>query len=148
MFNGSSALIGNVNDNPKSVHQLQKANINHPNKKDIAKKISLIGFFVAKDNLISLNLWDHYSNIILDSNDRNPGEGLSLNKFYLIYGVGGLNGIGNEENDGLVTVNDQLAIANGVKSSNNNKTIQYKQSHGDLPNDNSIKEKIKEVLGG
>ena len=48
----------------------------------------------------------------------------------------------------MVTVNDQLAIANGIQSSNTDKTIQYTKSHGDLPDDNSIKKKIKELLGG
>lgn len=148
-FNGTSALINDVNNNPNSVLRLKNKGITHPDRRDIGREINFFGRLVKEGNPISLNVWSKYTDFILsNNNDDQPGQKVSTNKLYLIYGIGGLNAIGDEQDDGMVTANDQWSIANNVQSSNTDKTLQYKKSHGNLPDDKSIKNKIKVLLGG
>jgi hypothetical protein len=97
------------------------------------------GFF------ISLNLWDFYTSIILSENDNQSGK-FNVRKAIILYGYGGLNGIGKEQDDGLVTVDDSTAIANNINSTNVNKLFGYKSNHKFLPENKRVEEKIKEAI--
>ncbi|HLG24750.1 MAG TPA: S8 family peptidase [Candidatus Nanoarchaeia archaeon] len=149
-FNGTSEFIRNVQKYPDSVSNLQNNNIAHPDRQDIAKRIiwmgDWIGDFIPRDNPISLNLWSQYVSWIQDESDQQPGKNLAINELHLVYGIGGIDSTGDEQDDGLMTVNDQVAIANNIASNNPDKLHQYKVSHGDLPDEISIKVKIMEEL--
>jgi len=145
-FNGTSFLIQQVNEHQNTPQEL--ANISHPNFRDVGRKLIFVGNLFPQQNKISLNLWFQYNSFILNTTDSVPGLGLNLNRFHLIYGYGGLNGIGNEQDDGLVTINDQLDIVAKINSSNADKNITYKESHSGLVDNNNIKERIKTILRG
>ena len=144
-FEGTSFLIEKVKENPNSPEELLEEGVLHPSMKQVASKLSSIGFLFEKDFSISLNLWKFYNSIILSEIDKQPGN-FSVKNALVIYGYGGLNSIGNEQDDGLVTVNDLIAIANNINSKNTDKLFGYKLNHKFLPDNSKVKEKIKEMI--
>jgi hypothetical protein len=148
-FEGNSFLIEKVKANPNSVEELRDEGLEHVTTRQVGLKISplITGILVWKSGKISLNLWESYNKLILNSNDLQPGI-FNTRKASIIYGYGGLDGIGNEQNDGLVTADDAKAIANNINSTNVNKLFGYKSNHKFLPDNKKVKKKIKEALNG
>ena len=148
-FEGSSYLIEQVNQHPNSVSQLQARQNWHPDRDDIAQRLILIGLFgrvLEAGNPISLNLWSHYNNLILLSNDSQPGN-FNVNRSVIIYGYGGLiSTFGNEQDDGMVTVNDNIAIANNINSTNLDDRLSYRDNHMAITDDLNIKRRIMVFL--
>jgi len=146
-FEGESYLIEQVNQHPNSVAQLQAQGNLHPNRDNITRELVFLGdLFVSAGNRISLNIWDHYNDAILLSNDSQPGN-FNVNKSKIFYGYGGLfSPWGNEQDDGLVTVIDNEAIADNINSSNLDDRASYRSSHRLITDKTQIKRDILEFL--
>ena len=148
-FEGDSYLIEQVNQHPNSVAQLQARQNWHPDRDDIIRRLSSAGLigqlFVSAGKPISLNLWSHYNDAILLSNDTQPGN-FNVNRSKIFYGYGGLNGWGNEQEDGMVTVGDNLAIADNINSNNGDDREGQEASHQGIADKRIIKQKIMVFL--
>ena len=104
---------------------------------------------------ISTNLANAYLGFIKNDNDVQPVyNNFSVNKGYFIYSI--LTELADAfipgnlidfDQDGVVTSNDSIQMANLLTTNNFDKTKQYRNiGHSKLPNDNSVKKFIKEVL--
>ena len=144
-FNGTSTLVSRVKNHPNTVAKL--AGNNHPNFRDVAKTIEFFGFFFPENNPISLNTWDKYVYWILNSSDTQPGKGFNLSTFYLLYGILPNVGFGTAPHDLAVTEDDQLVIFSNVNATTKS-LFRYSLEHEVLPDDKSVKEKIKKLIGG
>ena len=145
-FEGSSYLTEKVNDNPDSVDKLENLGIMHPTIKDVAKKLSLLGYFLGRgDDYISLNLWEDYNNAILNQSDSQFGN-FNVKIAQIIYGYGGLNQIGNERDDGMVTATDAEAILDNINASISKAGLGLKLRHDNLPDDKRVQAQIKGIL--
>ena len=143
-FNGTSTLTSRVKSHPDTVAKL--TGNNHPNFRDIAKTIEFFGFISPKNNPISLNTWDKYVYWILNSSDTQPGKGFNLSTFYLLYGTLPNVGFGTAPHDLAVTEDDQLVIFSNVNATTKS-LFRYSLEHEVLPDDKSVKEKIKKLIG-
>ena len=145
-FEGTSLLIQEINRNPNSVAQLQAQQNWHPDLNDVARRVSFLGYLIPFDKSpISLNLWSHYNGAILLSNDSQPGN-FNVNRSKIFYGYGGFNGLGNEQDDGMVTVQDNVAIADSINSTNLDDREGYDVSHRSISDERFIKQKIMVFL--
>ena len=92
---------------------------------------------------ISLNLFEKYFDWISSNSDSQPGNGLNIDSFSLIYGN---DGFGNSNSDDfIVAVDDELAIYNNVQG-NNKAIVQLPVKHVGMPADEQVKEKVKESI--
>lgn len=99
--------------------------------------------FLSGENLISLHLLNEYFNFINSTGDTQPGNGLSLNKFTIIYGDSA--GDISPYNDWVVTGNDAISIGNNIQSNNKILCKVYKD-HGGLPDTSKTKNIIKKSI--
>jgi hypothetical protein len=142
-FEGESALISNVRNSPNSINRIQNT---HITGKEVAKSMNwLVSLFVSDNCRISRNLWQDYFNFIQNTDDNQPGISVSFDKALFISGMGGLNGLGNEEDDGIVTVQDTIEIMDSLSNGTLiNKTI--KAPHESIANDIQTRNLIRGFL--
>ncbi|MFH0808538.1 MAG: VCBS repeat-containing protein [archaeon] len=146
-FEGDSFLIEQVGKHPGSVEGLRGEGHTHPGFDDIASKNHLFALkiLLPSKNPISLNLWGYYVDAILSKDDSQPGN-FNVNKLRLVYGFGGVNGMGNEQDDGMVTKQDSIAVASSINSGNVGQLQGYEISHPFLPNENIVISDIRRFL--
>lgn len=144
-FEGSSFLTQKVNENPDNPKKLENKNIFHPTMRDVAMSIVLYGIFLPENSKISLNLWKDYNNAILNSSDSQLGN-FNVDVAQIIYGIGGLNQLGDERDDGVVTANDSEEILKNINASISKAGLELRLRHDNLPDNKKVKAKIKEVL--
>ncbi|MEA2037796.1 MAG: alpha/beta fold hydrolase [Nanoarchaeota archaeon] len=112
-----------VKDNgAEGIERLRNKNVNHITFSRTAHEVGkLEGEFAAllslfkKQNKISLNLFEKFHYWISSDEDEQPGSGLNINYFSLIYGDGGSV---SRNHDTIVTVQDEISIFNSIESSN------------------------------
>jgi hypothetical protein len=154
-FDGTS-LFGecNLQHGDAILQYFEENNITHPTQREFAERLQieagllnpscfLLASFLISDGRISRNLGQYYFNLIQSNQDQQPGIGLNLNEFSIIYGT---NGFGfNNDNDYIVTENDELAIFNNIISSNKGVTS-FHLRHNELPDNTKVQNKIREGL--
>ena len=128
--------------------------INHPTQEQLAERLQeeagilnpscyILASTLDSQGRISLNLSRYYLDLIQSNQDQQPGAGLSLNRFSILYGT---NGFGtNNDNDYIVTEEDELDIFNNVNS-NGGRAISYHLRHNQLPNNEDVKNDISQEL--
>lgn len=130
-----------------AIERLKNKNKTHVTMGDVAHELDsafgeivfFVNFFTDK-NKISLNLFNQYYDWISRNDDTQPGTGVNINKFSLIYGdyFGG-------GNDIIVSVIDEIKIYDNVNSKE--KSIhKTRYKHTDMTENENIYKLIKEEL--
>jgi len=105
--------------------------------------ISFASYSTGVDGRISVNLFDQYYDWIHLTNDSQPGNGLNVEYFTLIYGT---NGIGSsQDNDEIVSVADELAIFGNILSLNKEQR-ELAISHRGMPKNSQVQDTVEESL--
>ena len=92
------------------------------------------------DTKISVNLFEKYVNFASDTNDNQPGEGLTLGKLAIIQG-----NLLISPSDGVVTLIDSQKIYNNI-STGEKKRISIVSSHSSLPDGKIARSLIKKTI--
>lgn len=153
-FNGSSLFAECLSDKgDRIINFFNNNNISHLSERVFAERLKiesgrvsscgLLSSFLHSDEKISKNLGQHYLNLIKSNQDLQPGIGLNLVKFSLIYGTEGFGS--NNDNDYIVTENDELSIFNNVIS-NDKDIASYSLRHNRLPDNKRVKNTIRREL--
>ena len=135
-----------------SVQSMRNKGINHSTFSTIsfemnnfvAKAFGIVSFFGSKDK-ISVSLFEQYYNWISQTSDPQPGLGLSLDYFTLIYGNVGFFTSGQD--DYIVAVNDELSILNQVSTPPSQKSGKVVSSpHKEMTEDERVHKYTKKSI--
>lgn len=128
-------------------------NIMHPTQREFALRIAheapktspcyYLQFFLHSEGRMSENLAEQYYNWITSDQDEQPGSNLEVYKYVSIYGTNGY--ALDNDNDYLVSIEDQLGILNVVTSSNKVNHSRHLR-HNQIPNDDEIRDIVLEEL--
>ncbi|MBR9677383.1 hypothetical protein GOV04_04535 [Candidatus Woesearchaeota archaeon] len=120
--------------------EIRSLNITHVTAQDLEKAIIGLGNPAESPiGKISVNLWEQYQEWILNKNDKQPGNGLSVNNFYLIQSNLLVS------NDIIVTTKDEKEIYNQVEA-NKKMLINYPTLHSKMSSTPMIHILSKELL--
>ena len=148
-LNGSSHVVNQliVNGGNVLAKYIEK-NISHISGRKFAMDLDLDFDLFWPSGKISLNLGTYYYNISKASDDPQSGNGLFIDKFYLIAGEDSISEFGqHNEDDGIVPLQDPIAI-NKTVSYNTGNLLIVTNPHHRLPDVDSIQNYIKKILKG
>ena len=148
-LNGSSHVVNQliVNGGNVLAKYIEK-NISHISGRKFAMDLDLDFDLFWPSGKISLNLGTYYYNISKASDDPQSGNGLFIDKFYLIAGEDSISEFGqHNEDDGIVPLQDPIAINKTVSYHTGNLLI-VTNPHHRLPDVDSIQNYIKKILKG
>lgn len=148
-FNGSTTFSSIMNEVGQQA--INNLNSNHVGLVEFSKEICkvstgldkwrcILPLILSGDGDVSSNLLTKYNDIIKSTNDIQPGNGLSLNKFTIIYGDS--TGNSSPYNDWVVTGSDAVGIFNNIQS-NDKKICRVYAIHSELPDSLITKSIIK-----
>ncbi|MDA1197335.1 MAG: hypothetical protein O2779_05225, partial [Nanoarchaeota archaeon] len=127
-----------------SINELRQEGKKHVTTKEHSKTIDpLLSVFMGDgDQKISLNLLEFYNNLAIFSNDSQPGNGLSLDNFFLIGGSDGVFEAGTQNgHDTIVPLDDMTQISAQVTA--NEKTISsFNVRHDELASLSKVKDEV------
>jgi len=103
----------------------------------------LLSRFLGGEGRISLNLGQNYLNFVQDNNDPQPGVGLNLKNFTILYGT---DGFGVDIDDYVVSQTDEIRILNNIISVAK-QNASYRLTHIDLPDDRAVQARIEQAIG-
>ena len=154
-LNGTSRLIIRAQSKGNDViNDLKEDGISHISSRNFFRKLDpIIGYplyFLLPDKKASINLLDYYNKLANGTLSDNAGDGLTINKLYLISGNYELPLIfkfidSGENNDFVVPIQDSIDINNSVSSSNND-IFETDFRHDQMPDENSVHKYIKSRL--
>lgn len=106
-------------------------------------KCFLLGTKLGSNGRISRNLGQNYLDWIKSDQDSQPCASLNLNNFTILYGLNGW--AFDNDNDYIVTEEDQLAIFNNIVSNDKEKKS-YHLRHNELADNKKVTDKIREKI--
>ena len=147
-FVGDSKFIELVQANGQNlINYLSSNGKTHLTMKEVGQQLKApLTIFFNSPAMISKNLMQFYLDRVNDVQDAQPGN-VTINKILLVGGTFSLLELLSHDNDddGIVTIDDISGINQKIISPNKN-MILFNISHENLPDNPTIKFKIKEVL--
>jgi len=120
----------------KNMTHITFSRLAHELESRLAEVVSLFTYF-GDNGKISINLFEQYYKWMSNITDEQPGKGIEVDHFTLIYG----NALGNS--DGVVSVEDELEIFKNIKTAGNNKQlVRIRTVHNEMSKRKPIQDNV------